>query len=114
MPQYHATHPGTKCDLLSVDGGHTLEVATADVINFAAMASPQNIVIIDDTPCTMHFCIGPLGAWNAALQNKLIQQIRLVPLDAARGFSVGTFLKPAGAAPGAAPGAVPRRRNDEL
>ena len=26
VPQYAATHPNTKCDLLSVDGGHSLEV----------------------------------------------------------------------------------------
>lgn len=36
------------CDVVFVDGGHTQEVATADIANFAQLAAPNALLIVDD------------------------------------------------------------------
>jgi len=36
------------CDVIFVDGGHTQEVATADIANFAQLAAPNALLIVDD------------------------------------------------------------------
>jgi hypothetical protein len=39
---------GTKCDFVFVDGGHSLEVATADIRNFMLLAKPGAMLVVDD------------------------------------------------------------------
>merc|ERR1719352_374248 len=68
------------------------------------MSSAANVVVVDDTPCAADFCYGPLGAWNAAMQQGTIVPIRTVPLDPLRGYSIGTYSH---GAPSAAPTVAP-------
>eukprot|EP00747_Dinoflagellata_sp_TGD_P170868 gnl/TRDRNA2_/TRDRNA2_203568_c0_seq1.p1 gnl/TRDRNA2_/TRDRNA2_203568_c0~~gnl/TRDRNA2_/TRDRNA2_203568_c0_seq1.p1 ORF type:complete len:423 (-),score=36.28 gnl/TRDRNA2_/TRDRNA2_203568_c0_seq1:79-1347(-) len=39
---------GEKCDVVFVDGGHTYEIAHLDIVNFAKIAVPGALFIIDD------------------------------------------------------------------
>lgn len=46
-----------KCDLISVDGGHTYDVALKDLENMHLLANPDfNVVTVDDTLCALHWC----------------------------------------------------------
>mmetsp|Transcript_41934 Transcript_41934/g.115658 ORF Transcript_41934/g.115658 Transcript_41934/m.115658 type:complete len:574 (-) Transcript_41934:54-1775(-) len=63
LPEFHARHPDVECDLVFVDGGHSYEVALADLKNFAAMANPRrHRILMDDTHLS-----GPDGAWRTLL-----------------------------------------------
>jgi hypothetical protein len=39
VPTFAKLNPGLKCDLLLIDGGHLLETARADLLNFRAIAN---------------------------------------------------------------------------
>ena len=55
-----------KCDVVFVDGGHTLETARCDLAAFAALAAPDAVLLVDDVNplCATDFppglCDGPL------------------------------------------------------
>lgn len=68
LPHYT---PETPFDLVFIDGGHTEEIAAADIRNFAKLA-PGGIVILDDYLPNEHFGIGPFRAWNEAVRNGAI------------------------------------------
>ena len=72
----HSTTPLT-CDMMLVDGGHSVEVALADIRNFALLASqPHNIMIIDDIPDA------PVAsAWKIARRSGIVQEIYLCWYD---------------------------------
>lgn len=40
--------PNTSCDLISIDGAHHAHFPERDIFNFRLLASPRNIVLIDD------------------------------------------------------------------
>ncbi|CEM07893.1 unnamed protein product [Vitrella brassicaformis CCMP3155] len=50
LPKFHAQEPHVGCDLMLVDGGRLLKTAIQDLLNFREMASPRNILILDDCP----------------------------------------------------------------
>ena len=51
-------HPGFKCDLLSVDGGHTYDLAVMDIANMAQLANREfNALLVDDTNCGLGYCV---------------------------------------------------------
>jgi len=114
LPKFIVDHPEVRCDLTIVDGGHTVEVATADLLNFAALASPVSRVVVDDTPCQVSWCMGPNVAWANGLQNKLVRQVRSTPMGTYRGFVVGEFLRPDAAPALAATQAVPMLESKAL
>src|SRR5262249_10044507 len=45
---YAAKHPGTRFDLVFIDGGHEYDVARADLLNFRAMSHDHTVVVMDD------------------------------------------------------------------
>lgn len=50
VPNFRKEHPEVKCDLLSVDGGHSLAVASADIHNMMSLANKDfHILLLDDT-----------------------------------------------------------------
>mmetsp|Transcript_114881 Transcript_114881/g.199023 ORF Transcript_114881/g.199023 Transcript_114881/m.199023 type:complete len:280 (+) Transcript_114881:106-945(+) len=91
LPQFHAQHPDVKCDLIIVDGGHSLPVATADLLNFVVMASASHILVIDDTYCNAPSCVGPTSAWQNLIAKGCIQEVERVPMGPLRGFSFGKY-----------------------
>jgi len=91
LPQFHIENPDIKCDLVSVDGGHSFEVADADLRNFAQMASSKHFLVIDDTPCETWSCEGPMQAWKNLVQQGCIKELRQVNMGTNRGFTTGQY-----------------------
>lgn len=48
LPQYEASNPGEKFDLIFIDGGHTFDCIFNDLLNCRHFADEDTIVIIDD------------------------------------------------------------------
>lgn len=48
VPTFAAAHPGVRCDIISVDGGHFGYVPLHDLRNFHAMAARRAVVILDE------------------------------------------------------------------
>merc|ERR1719265_1606370 len=96
IPAFKAANPNVKCNLIFVDGGHDHEVAIADLKNFMGMADPSyNVLMLDDSPCHMHFCKGPQGAWNQLLMSGDVAQTNAVTMGGgSRGFIVGRYVVP--------------------
>jgi hypothetical protein len=94
VPDFHSQHPEVKCNLIFVDGGHSEDVARADLQNFMAMADPEyNVVLIDDANCGNSWCAGPTKSWNHMVQQGLV--IEDSKFDGGgRGFSLGRYTKP--------------------
>lgn len=92
IPQFHSTNPGFHCDLLSVDGGHKYEVASADIKNMFFLANPRfNMVFIDDTNCDRHYCVDKAVADAAARGILTIHEGIQMKGDNGRGISLGTY-----------------------
>lgn len=80
VPTFATEHPGLRCDLLSVDGGHTYDMAVADITNMAQLANPNfNVLLVDDTNCASSWCV------DAAVQ----EQQRRGLVHRLAGFSEG-------------------------
>merc|ERR1719482_1816232 len=90
------------------------EVATADLLNFAAMASPVNRVVVDDTPCAVTWCVGPSVAWQNGVTQQKVKPVRSQPMGTYRGFVVGEFLHPEAAPEVAATSPVPMLESTAL
>ena len=97
VPQFvnHLQNSGKmlSCDVIVVDGGHTYEVAIADLRNMRPFArTSRHLLLLDDTPCVASHCEGPARSWR---------EMRTVikPLfgcmnypDFGRGFSIGYYV----------------------
>jgi len=60
VPEWAAANPDKKCDIISVDGGHTYDIALADLKNMKALVNPSfHVGLIDDTNCDMYYCVDP-------------------------------------------------------
>ena len=49
LPRFAAEHCDVKCDVIVVDGGHTLGVALGDIRNFRVLANVGHVLLVDDT-----------------------------------------------------------------
>ena len=81
------------CDVIVVDGGHSYDVAIADLRNMRAFAaSPRHLLLMDDTPCFAPYCDGPLKAWTElrAAVKSLFSCMKFP--ERKRGFSVGYYV----------------------
>ncbi len=72
LPLYARNHPGKRFDLIFVDGGHTHEVAKADLMNFRRMSHSRTIVVMDDLTPWWVWGIGPAAVWQEATQSGCI------------------------------------------
>jgi predicted O-methyltransferase YrrM len=77
LPAYARTRPGTRFDLVFIDGGHDYEVARADLLNFQAMSHEHTIVIMDDVTPWWRWGEGPTRAWQEAVEMGLITRASL-------------------------------------
>jgi len=63
--------PGVKCNIMFIDGGHTLEATASDIDNFFIMANDSShVLIVDDT----HQGSGSGEAWNASISAGKVQE----------------------------------------
>lgn len=92
IPQFHSTHPGFHCDLLSVDGGHTYEIASADIKNMFFLANPRfNMVFVDDTNCDRFYCVDKAVADAISRGFLTIYEGIQMKGDNGRGVSMGVY-----------------------
>jgi hypothetical protein len=70
VPKFVRDHPELKCNVLFVDGGHTKEIAEADILNMAPLVnSTFHRLVVDDTD------FGAVReAWDEAVKHGLIEE----------------------------------------
>jgi hypothetical protein len=91
VPQFAAQNPNDKFDLLYIDGGHSLETATADLKNAQLLAKSYAVAVVDDYMPWAEWGQGPAQAWNSAVRNSEIAQIEVATGDN-RTWAIGHFL----------------------
>jgi hypothetical protein len=70
VPQFIRERPDQKCNVIFVDGGHTHEIAAADIFNMAPLANRTfHRLIVDDTDNN-----DVRGAWEEAVSNGFVQE----------------------------------------
>ena len=78
IPLFVKSHAslGRVLDLVFVDGGHSFKCAYADLQNFAQLARPRCVVIMDDVCDQVKHCWqkGPTKAWKKALDEGMVIQ----------------------------------------
>ena len=89
LPVFRRDNPDVKCDLMIADGGHTVEVASADFENFYQMSNKKNIVFYDNHPDLYDL----RQSWEVLkLRGKLYQYFRCQYLGLkGHGFTFGRF-----------------------
>lgn len=91
LAEFAWIHPGIKCDLMIIDGGHEFEVSRADIANFQRLASPgRHKVLVDDTRCTREICLGPEKAWQEAVAAGAVEQLDRQGSEV-QGWSLGSY-----------------------
>lgn len=100
VPEYTDAHPGETFDLVFIDGGHTYEVAAADIRNMARLADGDTVLVIDDLLPHKLWGEGVIRAWDEAIETGVVAQTALyadgaevdaVGPDAARAWAVGRY-----------------------
>ena len=101
VPEYADAHPGETFDLVFIDGGHTYEVASADIRNMARLAGEDTVLVIDDLLPHRLWGEGVIRAWDEAIDTGVVVQTTLyadgaevdaVGPDASRAWAVGRYL----------------------
>ncbi len=76
IPLYIKDHPNKKFDLIYIDGGHTEEIAYADLMNCRELAHSNTLVIMDDvvlkTDQQRDWSLGPSKVWAQAMLDKVV------------------------------------------
>lgn len=80
IPLYIKENPNKKFDLIYIDGGHTQEIAYADLMNCRELAHSNTIVIMDDVVLTTDqqrdWSLGPSKVWAQAMLNEVVIHVK--------------------------------------
>ena len=83
-------------DLLFIDGGHTYEIAMADIMNCKLLAHKDTIVVIDDVCMTLadqqEWTLGPTKAWSECILNGVISMEGSERYRVGRGMCWGKYI----------------------
>lgn len=78
IPLYKTKHSDQTFDVIYIDGGHSEEVAYADLMNCKTLAHKDTIVIMDDVVLRSDqqrdWSIGPSKVWAQAMLGGMIQE----------------------------------------
>lgn len=95
LPLYLSQYPDKKFDLLFIDGGHSYEVAKADLENCRKFAHENSIVIMDDTVIHKRshqaYTIGPTKIWRQWKNHGLLYELETLEFAKGRGMSYGKY-----------------------
>ena len=84
-------------DLLFIDGGHTYEIAMADIMNCKPLAHKDTIVVIDDVCMTLadqqEWTLGPTKAWSECILNGVISMEGSERYGVGRGMCWGKYIQ---------------------
>lgn len=96
--EFAASEPRVKCDILSVDGGHSYKVALADLTSMKQLARRScNILLVDDTNCINSWCL-PVDAAVVEQQRRgnvatwLLHRESQSNRSSHGGLTIGTYL----------------------
>ena len=71
-----ANRDGWACNVFSIDGGHTLEVAGSDLRHGRELVRPgMHVVVMDDLRCQAHYCEEPTAVWDAAREQETLEEV---------------------------------------
>jgi hypothetical protein len=92
VPDFHRENLDFKCDILSVDGGHTFEIALQDIKNMRYLARrAHNILFIDDSSCSQPYCVD--AAIYEASKLNLVKSLEGISLHKGlRGIGILTYV----------------------
>ena len=83
--------PDVTCDLISIDGGHTTDVASADFNNFKKMASCRHLILFDNYP-QKSFNLELGKVWESKKRSgDLVELFQCTHLTTVYGLSVGRY-----------------------
>jgi predicted O-methyltransferase YrrM len=90
VPQFSSEHADTKFDIVIVDGGHTYEIAYADILNMKKLSHKDTVLIVDDTVCEAYYCVDK--AFNDLRDQGVIEITEQIPLGDGRGMSLARYI----------------------
>jgi len=111
LPRFIRENPKFRCDLIFIDGGHTLAIATADLENAVSIcnrSNGDNVIIFDDYPAFASWSYEIASAWeNLIRQHSIVELMRCmykhdiksvpsyeyVMKQYIRGFVIGTMIQ---------------------
>jgi len=95
LPAFTALVPDVRFEVLFIDGGHTYDVARADIANGARLAAADALVAVDDTVFTpaweQPYTIGPTRAWLDAVRDGLVEELGREEYALGRGMVWGRY-----------------------
>jgi predicted O-methyltransferase YrrM len=94
VPEFVKEHPDLKFDLIFIDGGHTYDIATKDIMNCKELAHADTIVAMDDVvhDSNMEYCTGPTKAWTDAASKNIVAITDTIKFQENRGMSWGKYV----------------------
>lgn len=93
VPKWPETHGSLRCDIIFIDGGHTAELACADIANSEIMAYNDTVVVMDDFGCGADYCGNVERCWRAAVERGTLEEIQVCSTQSPYGFPVGRYPK---------------------
>jgi len=85
-----------KFDFIFIDGGHSYEVALADMTNCFELAHKDTVVALDDTVFNkqweLSWNIGPTSVWRKFVSDKKVSQLYSKDYAPGRGMSYGNYI----------------------
>ncbi len=80
-----------KCDVISVDGGHTFNIARADILNMRAFAHKKTILLVDDT-FRSRFGLGIAKAVDLLVSQNVIARLYNCTYAVFGGFTIAKYV----------------------
>jgi len=89
----HVSSSYVQCDVMSIDGDHTLAGASSDLSQMRALArrGKRSIVIMDDLRCGAWWCGPPTAAWHSANASGIVRQAGCEIMGCCTGWCWGEY-----------------------